>query len=122
MNIENVYPSDANLLEFNREFTINDYKKLANIKDNIIFTKKDNKIYQNFVSRIKPLASNKIVKWIGDNGILTVANICSIDDVEISKEKIINHLGIEETIYRTLIREKTSSKEYISNLMFYIET
>lgn len=43
-------------------------------------------------------------------------------EVLVLQEKITNHFGIEEIIYRTLIRKTVFSKEYKSKLIFYIET
>ncbi len=42
--------------------------------------------------------------------------------VVVLQEKFINHFGIEETIYRTLIKKTISEKEYSSKLTFCIET
>ena len=122
MNLENVYPIDTKLLNFNRGFNIYPNKKTIDIKDNMIFTENNNKVHQNFVSKIKPITNNNTIKWISDYGTLILSNICNVCEVVVLQEKFINHFGIEETIYRTLIKKTISEKEYSSKLTFCIET
>ncbi|MPQ30140.1 hypothetical protein E4V42_01635 [Clostridium estertheticum] len=122
MNLENVYPLITNLISFNREFDIYPDKRFIDIKDNMLFDEKDNKVYQNFVSKIKPIINNNTIKWTGSYGTLTLEHISDLDDVVVLQEKITNHYGTYETIYRTLIRKSFISKTYSSKLTFYIDT
>jgi len=122
MNLENVYPIHTKLFSFNREFDIYPNKKLIDIKDNMIFNENDNKIYQNFVSKIKPITISNTIKWAGSYGTLTFSDISDLCEVEVIQEKITNHYGIEEIIYRTLIKKTSSSKTYSNKLTFYIDT
>lgn len=122
MDLENVYPIITKLLSFNREFDIYPNKKFIDIKDNMIFNEKDNKVYQNFVSKIKPITSNNTIKWTGSYGALTLSNIGDSCEIEVLQEKITNHYGIEEIMYRTLIGKTIFSKTYSSKLTFYIDT
>mgnify|MGYP001578170163 FL=1 len=122
MNLENVYPLITKLISFNREFHIYPNKKFIDIKDNMLFDENGNKVYQNFVSKIKPITNSNTIKWTGSYGTLTLHNISDLDDVVVLQEKITNHYGTYETIYRTLIRKSFISKTYSSKLTFYIDT
>lgn len=122
MNIEKVYPSRSNLKKFNRTFDINYNKKLVAVKDSMLFTKESNTIDQNFISKIKPLVATKSIKWVGNYGTLILECNNGTENVEIVKEEFVNHFGVKEMVYRTLIKEKTNSNKYSSNKVFYIFT
>ncbi|WP_234123496.1 heparinase II/III domain-containing protein [Clostridium hydrogenum] len=120
MDIENVYPKESGLQKFNRLFKINYTKKLLEIEDYMLFTNDNNRVYENFVSKLKPLVENGIIKWNSPNGSLKLLNKFDNNEIEIIEEKIFNHSGEEETVYRTLIKNVITSKKYNSNLLFLI--
>lgn len=121
MDIENVYHKKAGLKKFNRLFKLNCSKRLVELKEHLVFKQENNKVYENFVSKLKPLVEDDIIKWKGKNGVLKLQGDFNKDKIEIIEEKIFTHLGEEETVYRTLIKYVMTGKEYDVNMLFLVE-
>lgn len=100
MDLEQVYPLNSNLQKFNRIFCINHNKTALKVKDNMLFTKNNNKIYQNFISKLQPSIEGNLVRWVGKCATLVLECEDNVKDIEILTEKMVNHFGNEEIVYR----------------------